>query len=231
MIYQRPFVTSRFTAYAGDSITRRLSLAVTLVDAFTGQPPETAVDVFLKERRDRHQRGEEPIRNRSGYYCFLDLSPGAYTLITEPDPIPSGYFLQPPSGGSWTFEFEQTVDIPLADPLAPVVVVTLSPHTGYAFPDHATLVRGRVVRGADPVTGAEVTSTYSRVDPDDFDNSINQTVGTQTDSNGDYVLFFKAPSASPQNIVVTAAADNQQASQPVVLEEGKTAGPVTIQLP
>jgi hypothetical protein len=227
-MYERPFVTSRFRAVAGDSIRRRLSLAVSLTDDFTGERPIGAFRVLLKERRREHLRGEEPSRNASGYYCFLDVPNGTYTLIAEPGPATRFYLLRPDPGQPWTGGFERAVTLPLPDPLAPVRALTLTPSTSYPFPSHATLVRGIVDQAGSPASAATVSSDYVRTDPADPDLTVNATVTSRSDVRGNYVLFYPAPDPVQQNIQVVARRGGQTGSANVTIREGRTRKDVDI---
>lgn len=130
-----PYVTDKFTAYLGDVLTTRLSLAVWLIDDYTKKELIGSVKVMTKE-------GDiMAIKNLSGYYCFNDLPDGNYNLNVESD---------------FYFPEVKTVDIPQPDPKNPVVEITLKPKPAYPFPDHATLVRGMVVGAGEPVVNAEV---------------------------------------------------------------------------
>jgi len=59
MIYTRPYMTKKFIAYAGDSRTADVALAVRVMDAFTEEPARVPLNVGLKELpRLRPIRGE-----------------------------------------------------------------------------------------------------------------------------------------------------------------------------
>lgn len=226
MTYTRPFVTSRFTAHEGDSWRRQLSLAVQVVDAFTGGLAAVPLRVYLKELRFL-----PTIRSQGGFFCFegnlpgQSLPPGDYTLVVEPEPTTADFFyLQPRPGAEWSAGFERTVTLPLTDPRAPVEVVTLSPKPSYPFPANATLLRGKVTQGlaAVGVGGAVVSSTYEQVDAGDSDATVFVDIETQTDSTGEYVLFFKSLPARTQPITVLAVKDGQSAEQDITITEGAT---------
>lgn len=234
MTYRRPFETRHFTAYAGDSLVERLSLAVLLTDGYTGMPPGGAFRVFLRERGDAHRRGQEPVRNPSGYFCFLDVPDGSYTIVVEPGPDERRYHLRPGVGGGDPTDLERAVDLPRPDPEEPVVELTLIPDPGYLFPPNATLVRGTVVRGgnAHPVRGAAVASAYQRAAPTVADPGATAAaaVETRTDAAGEWVLFFRAPSPPEQEVDITATAQTERTVQETMLE-GRTVSGVDIVLP
>jgi hypothetical protein len=150
------------------SVTAQLSLAVDLVDGFTGRAPVgnpapgiEGLDV-------------DPMHNPSGYHVFLDLEPGTVTLHVD--------------GGTHYLD-ETVTDVEIPDPATvdasvpstlPVETVELAPAPPYRFPAGATVIRG-IVRnpGGDPLPGATVNVENRR-----------QEMSTRTDANGEYVLFF-----------------------------------------
>lgn len=253
MALTRPFITGRFIAHEGDLYVRRLSLAVRVVDAFTGRPTETPLRVLLKEvppdapppvvedadadtdpraPRKRFRRAR-PLRSLSGLICFEDMAAGEYRLLVEPDPVTADwYYLQPRLPTEpWPQGFERVITLPLPDPQAPLETVTLSPKPSYPFPANATLVRGTVTRGA-PAVGvprAVVATTYEQVDPDDKDLTVAVDVQTQTDRDGHYVLFFRKLSDKAQEVEITATKDGAVfPPRKVTITEGATlkAGPL-----
>ncbi len=76
-----PYVREKFTAYPNPKggVITNLSLAVWLVDEFTGQPPLVPITIIVKESN------KKMIKNRSGYYLFNDLDPGKYTVVVASD--------------------------------------------------------------------------------------------------------------------------------------------------
>lgn len=220
MIYTRPFVTTRFVAHAGDSRTHVLSLAVEVLDAFTRRPAEVSLRVLLKERPRF-----SPLLTRGGFYCFEAVPAGTYTLLVEPDRTNADWFyLQPRPGENWSDGFERAVTLPMPDPKRPLETVALSPKPSYHFPPNATLIRGRVVRGAnsDPIAAAVVKTNYSQVDPKDTSNQVAVDVETQTDIEGEFVLFFQALPTKFQTVTLTAMKGAQLPPQPIEIEEGTT---------
>lgn len=130
-----PYVTDKFTAYLGDVLTTKLSLAVWLIDDYTKKELIGSAKVKLKE-------GDiEAIKNISGYYCFIDLTAENYTVGIESD---------------FYFPKEETVDTSALDPKNPVVAIELKPKPSYPFPGHATLVRGLVEGAGGPVVNADM---------------------------------------------------------------------------
>ena len=233
-MYQRPFVTSRYTAYAGDSLVRRLSLAVLLTDEVTGRAPAGSFQVLLKERRPEQRRGQEPIRNQSGFFCFLDIPDGNYTIVVEPGAESRLYSLRPAGGGPGSTDRVARSPCPCG-PLEPVVELTLSPTPSYRFSSNATLVRGTVLNnGIPPAPGAVVRCLYQRAAPTVADPDATSTaiVESRTDIRGHYVLFFSALSPAQQNVNVRAAIAGQPPNnQTTTIREGRTAPNIDIAFP
>lgn len=227
MIYTRPFVTGRFIAFAGDSRSGQVSLAVRVFDSFTEEPPQISIRVRLKELPRA-----VPVRNHSGFFCFGVIpDPGAYTLVVEPDRVASDWYYLEPTGPVWTDTFERVINLPVPDPTFPVEVATFAPKTSYPFPANATLVRGVVTQGTpDGLRGAIVSTTYQQEDPPGSPPSPVQ-VRTLTDRGGEFVLFFKRLPNATQPITLTAEKDGAQVQQPVIITEGTTRKGVLLDLP
>jgi hypothetical protein len=217
MSYSRPFVTPTFTGYAGDSGTKNLSLAVSVIDTFTALPAAVKLYVLLKERPRL-----QAILSTSGAYCFEDIPNGNYTLVTEPDPVTADwFFLQPLPGNPWPTNFESAVTLPLAG--AQPLRVWLAPNPSYPFPAGATLVRGLVTKANAAAAGAIVSTTYDQADPQDpQNNTIAVNVATKSDSEGQYVLFFRMLPDSTQAVQVVAQFGGQQIQHQVNILEGRT---------
>lgn len=192
--------------------TTTLSLAVRIVDAFNGGRPIGKPSVSI-EGVDRG-----PVENRSGYLLFLDLDPD-----TEDGPVTVSV-----DGG--VYYADERVDVDLAAlreeaPLAPVVLIDLTPSTAYEFPAGTTLLRGHV---RDPAgTGVPKAELSVR----GFDRS------TVTEREGEFVLFVgsvppDAVTEADGKRLVTVDGENPtiEVSHPtagsnaeqVAMEEGKT---------
>ncbi|MFZ3167954.1 MAG: hypothetical protein WA130_10100 [Candidatus Methanoperedens sp.] len=79
MSFVTPYITNKFTAYLGDIISTRLSVAVWLIDDFTKKEPIGNVRVAIEE-------GDiKAVKNPSGYYIFTDLAGGEHTISVESD--------------------------------------------------------------------------------------------------------------------------------------------------
>ena len=121
-------------------LTTKLSLAVSLIDDYTGKQPIGRVKVFLA--------GEdlESVKNPSGYYLFLDLPGGQYQVRVEAEHYFAG---------------DTTVDLPALDPLKEI---TLIPRPSYPFLSGATLIRGMVCDiEENPVAAAGVEVTDKNI--------------------------------------------------------------------
>lgn len=230
MIYTRPFVTGRFIAFAGDSRSSQVSLAVIVLDSFTEEPLQVALRARLKQLPR-----SVPVRNQSGFFCFEGITtPGVYTLVLEPDRTASDWYYLEPTGPVWKDTFELTVNLPKPDPKSPVETVTFAPKTSYPFPGNATLVRGKVTKVTmgtpKGIGGAIVSTTYQHENPPGATPSP-VPVRTLTDSEGEFVLFFKRLPSATQQIILRADKDGTQAQQPVIITEGTTRKGVLLDLP
>ncbi len=107
-----------YEVYPDRKITTKLSMAVFLVDDYTGKPPIGSLEVFLVNQEVKS------FKNPSGYYLFLDLPGGQYQIRVEAEHY---------------FAVNTTVDIPGPDP---VIEITLIPRPSYPFSAGTTLIRG-----------------------------------------------------------------------------------------
>jgi len=109
-----------------ESSTKKLSLAINLIDDYTSSGVVNNLDVLIKDHNVK------PIRNPSGYYLFLDLPDDKYTVEIK--------------GGEYYFnEDKEAVRPDNLDELNPVIDITLKPAPSYHFPSNATLIRGHLV--------------------------------------------------------------------------------------
>ena len=166
MAFTTPYVTNKYTAYAGDIRSINLSFAVWLIDDYTKGKPIGRIQVGIKET------GKKTIENLSGYYCFTGLLGENYTVSIRSDLY---------------FPEEIIVDMSaFSDPNNRVVEingepeVALKPSPVYPFPENATLLRG-VVRDAinvdEPIRNAKV-------------KVMEYGLETTTDENGNFVLYL-----------------------------------------
>jgi len=222
MSFTRPYATRFFLdVEQGDSHRHDLSIAIRPFDQFTGEPPLTAPRVKLKELPTVRS-----IRSLSGLLCFEDIAPGEYNVVVQRDAeIVDRFFVKPPAE-PWT----DTLEIPIK--LLPNVVLLfdlqLAPRPSYLFPAHATLVRGVVTQDSKPAANAVVRAKYDEVNPADNTQKISVTVEALTNSDGEYVTFFKRlpklkPADQPLTADLTAVKGTSQSpKQTVVIKEGTT---------
>jgi hypothetical protein len=107
-----------------ESHTRRLSLAICLIDNYANKPPLGAVNISLKYQK--YKATGSP----SGYYVFLNLPDETYTVQARSD-----------------FYFDEDVEVTPSslNLLNPVKKIWLKPNPAYPFPLGATLIRGLVL--------------------------------------------------------------------------------------
>ncbi len=118
------------------SSTRKLSLAVYLIDDYTSREVVGNLDVSIKDHNVK------PIRNPGGYYLFFDLPGDNYTVQVK--------------GGEYYFDEEsETIKPDDLDELNPVADIVIKPAPPYHFPSTATLVRGHLEdSGGERIPGA-----------------------------------------------------------------------------
>lgn len=156
-----PYIYRGFLSYDGEQITTDLSLAVRLLDEFSGQEPIGSITVRMKDRNGK------PIRNLEGYYCFNNLPAGNYTLLIESD------FYQP---------LEQNLTLPLANKLDPSISLTLIPMVTYPLPTNTTSLRGIVTALPNKrVKDAVVVATFVLPSSDPI-GTIGQTEAKKGDT-------------------------------------------------
>ena len=112
--------------YPVEKTTKKVSLAVRVIDDYTLREPVGRIKVGIKETL------AGPVKNLSGYYVFTDLPPGNYVVV-----VASQYY----------FTGEEPVNTGVIDAKNPVLHVSLTPHSAYPFAGGAALIMG-LVRGA-----------------------------------------------------------------------------------
>lgn len=138
--------------------TLRLSLVISLMDEFTAKQPIGDIRVFIKDRDIKS------IKNRSGYYFFLNLPDGQYKVCVE-----SEYYK----------EVTEELILPLFEPQNPLEII-LKSKPSYPFPHRATLIRGMVQdSNGNSVAGANL-------------EVIGKDINNESTDNGEFVLYFKA---------------------------------------
>ena len=134
---------NEYIAFLDRKIATRLSLAVALIDEYTGKQPIGSVKVFIKDHNLK------PIKNHSGYYLFLNLPDNEYKVRVKCE-----YYFN---------EETDKIKLPLPKPQDPVKI-TLKPKPTYPFTSGATLIRGLVQdSNGNSVSGAKVEVTRKEV--------------------------------------------------------------------
>ncbi len=146
----------------------RLSVAVELVDAYTGETPQHLPRVRLEHRP------EQLVRTPSDRYVLLDLD----AAVTAVDVSVEGRGYLP---AGTTIE-----DIEEPDTNYEATSITLTPAPAYRFPSTATLVRGTVTTGDTPLPDATVRLAGPG---DDADSVHARSRETRTDADGEFVAF------------------------------------------
>lgn len=136
----------------------KLSLAVLPRDAFS--PGEKLKGEFSLRV---HNSPKAPLRHPMGYFLFMDLPDGPYTIQAQ---------------GS--YYFPKTIpNITVPDPLKPVVAFEIEPNPSYPFPEGTTLLKG-IIMDAGQVPLPDVTILIKESDRT-----------TVTNVNGAFVFYFK----------------------------------------
>lgn len=149
----------------------RVSLAVALVDNYTSVVRRDGREIILSERPVGRLRvllkelSREGILNPSGYFLFLNIPDGVYTLRVESENY---------------LDEELVLSLPTSPPENPLVNIFLQPRPSYPFPPGATLIRGLVRDALDnPVAEAHV-------------EIVGKNIGNRSIENGEFVLYFGA---------------------------------------
>jgi hypothetical protein len=186
-----------------ETFDTRCGVALQLVDAFSRLPRlEGAVTVKIANMRP------PAVRPGEATFVFLDLANGAYQVQVASAPE-TPYYLPvaipvtvPMTSPLWpAFPDLAIADrtLPLDDAAQPAAyrtqraLATLHPAVGYPFPPDATLVRGSVTAGGQPLQGATVSQVGSTVLP--------YTTGPA----GEFVIFFSRPQGMAQNVTLRAS--------------------------
>lgn len=183
----------RPTASLG-SVSTTLSLAVHLVDRYTGGLPLSDTEVRI-ENRD-----VEPVRNPSGYRVFSDLEPGTVTVVVDGGRY---YADERVTGVDAIDPTDPATSVDPSDPATlPLERIELAPAPAYRFPSTATLVRGAV---RDPTGEGLPGATVSVADVDR---------DAHTNANGEFVLHL-AP-ATDEDVTVDDGAVQVNGTPPVL---------------
>jgi hypothetical protein len=203
---------------------------VQLLDGFTGDPELLGqVNVTIAGRKP-------PIeKSNSARFVFLNIGAGNYTIsVGSGDETP--YYV--PVEISVTLPFSDPLwqaypDLSLADRSKPLddpsqpaayraqrMLATLCPTPHYPFPFGATLVRGTVLSGGAPLSGATVLR-------------VGDAGGALSDAFGESVLYFDDVGGMGQKTTIRATHPSAPAplDVPVTLQRGTTVSILMILTP
>ena len=159
-------INDKWIVLANENIISKLSLAVSLIDDYTKNQPVGRVNVSIKECYI------EAERNPSGYYIFLDLKQGEYSIHVKSDyyyeELIEGVDVSPRANNE---KMETFLERTLHN-------VTLRPKPAYPFPPGVTLIRGNVRDSQNQY--AENTKV----------KIVNTTYETETSEKGEFVIYF-----------------------------------------
>lgn len=79
MAFTEPYKQNNYIVYPGDVRTTNLSFAVWLIDEHTKGKPIGNINVQIKEI------DKKAVRNLSGYFLFVNLDPGEYSVSIDSD--------------------------------------------------------------------------------------------------------------------------------------------------
>lgn len=155
-----------------DVIGQTVSLAVWVADAYSGESARASVTL--------DDASQEPVLNRSGFYCFSDLAPGIYDLNVKDADSRQRRF----------FPHADSIDIAALPANAPMIGVDLMPAPNYPFPASATLIRGLLKDGSGSVVAdAAVTATVTAPPPPGID--IRPLSPTATAADGQIIVALQ----------------------------------------
>jgi len=181
-----------------ETFKSKLTLAVLLVDDFTGEAPIGDFEVSINQLSLMAQR------NISGYYLFVDqadrlrdeylleikniANPEARTKNSELENYKSNFCIV----GSDLLERIQPMPILVGDinqnlQNDPVVRIALVPNTAYPFANGETLIRGIVQAAGVDSNGNSVIIPVAGAKVQIWDNKFSY----DTDERGDFVFYFK----------------------------------------
>lgn len=147
-----------------EKLETKLSIAVLLLDNYSGQTPIGNLNVSLKDKE------EKPIKNLSSFYVFTDLPLNTYHIQVK---------------GDYYFDGDLTVDTNQLDNENPLVI-SLTPNNTYPFPADATLIRGMLWDSDDLQTRKVLVNS----DVSGLCSAINLKLNVKTNENGEFVFYF-----------------------------------------
>ena len=159
-------INDKWVVLASEKVNTQLSLAVMPIDDYTMNQPIGRVNITIKDWNI------EAERNPSGYYIFIDLKQGEYSIQVRSDyyreQLIEGIDVSPRANG-------ETIDAFLERILHNI---TLKPKPSYPFPPRATLIRGNVRDSQNEYA----ENANVRI--------VNTTYETETSKKGEFVFYF-----------------------------------------
>jgi len=144
-----------------EKLITSLSLAVMLIDDYTGTYPKGNVELFLEGVKTK------PVLNKSGYWLFLESKQGSKTDNKK-------RMLKIISNQYFDTQMK-TEDIDKDSALT----VRLKPLPSYTFPSNATLIRGMITRpDGKPIE-------YVTINASEFKSSF------RSNKKGEFVIYFE----------------------------------------
>jgi hypothetical protein len=190
-----------FPTLKGESIQDSLQFALLLLDGVANS------DQLLGNVRVASGNLVGQQKGSSGAFLFYSLKPGLQAIKVSSDRY-TPYYLPatiavtvPMPSPQWPAFPDLTLanpDLPLGDPGQTVAyktqrkTATLLPTTAYPFPEQATLIRGVVEQGGNPLEGAVVTQVGG-IDP-----------AYTTGKDGGFVLFVSNPPGLATQVTINA---------------------------
>ncbi|HEX3151511.1 MAG TPA: hypothetical protein VHR66_25765 [Gemmataceae bacterium] len=203
--------------------------ALQLFDGYSGlRILEGQVSVAIAGRKPPLRKSD------SAAFVFLDIEAGSYSISVTPSVATPFYapvtipIELPMSDPLWQAYPDPSLadkTKPPDDPSQPAayraqrVLATLVPTPRYPFPPGATLLRGTVLAGTVPLTGAAVIR-------------VGDTGGTASDANGEFVLFFDDVSGMGQSATIKATSSGRpDVTMPIALQRGRSVSTLIVMAP
>jgi hypothetical protein len=190
-----------FPTLHGESLEITLQFALLLRDGFAGSDQLVGNVTVASGTIDGQQK------DSSGAFLFYNLKPGPQSLEVSSAPDTPYYLPKqipvtvPMPSALWPAFPDVTLanpSLPLGDPGQTAVYkaqrqsATLLPTNAYPFPEGATLIRGTVMHGGQPL-GSAMVQQAGATDP-----------AYITGADGQFVLFLSNPPGLPQQVTVNA---------------------------
>jgi hypothetical protein len=146
-----------------ETAVSKISLAVWLIDDYTGENPAGVIELSLKDKMGSERK---PVRNLGGYYIFFDLPKDSYTVLVK--------------GGKYYFdEAIENVRPSELDIHNPILNISLVPAPAYSFSRNSTLIRGCLLDSQKQGISEAIIGIKGK-------NEIFQTT-----ENGEFAVYFR----------------------------------------